>query len=265
MHHDRRPALARGLHGPQDLAVVAVEDAGVGHEQLEAGDALVLGEVLHGLERLVVDAADDLVEAVVDGAVAVGLGVPGGQAVDDAGAGGLHREVDDGGDAAPRRGDGAGLERVGRGGAAEGQLHVGVHVDAARDDVLAGGVDDLVGGGLGGREPAGGADRGDGLAVDQHVVGDAPAGADDGAVLDQDRAHGCLLIAGPARRRRRAGGPGRTASRRGPRGSWPGRGRARSARACAGRPRRRRTGRAGRRSSSGRRSRRRRAARCRCG
>ena len=65
---------------------------------------------------------------------------------------------------------GAGLERVGRLGAAEGHLHVGVHVDAARHDVLAGGVDHVRVGtmpervGLPGRE-----DGGDRLAVDEHV------------------------------------------------------------------------------------------------
>ena len=88
-------------------------------------------------------------------------------------AGALHGEVDDGGDATPRRGDRAGLERVGRGRAAERQLHVGVHVDAAGDHVLAGGVDRAHGRdadrlGLPGREH--GRDR---LAVDQHVAGAA--------------------------------------------------------------------------------------------
>ena len=34
------PLLAACLHRPQDLAVVGVEDARIGHEQLEAGDAL---------------------------------------------------------------------------------------------------------------------------------------------------------------------------------------------------------------------------------
>ena len=36
------PLFDGALHGPQDLGVVAVEDARVGHEQLEAGDALVV-------------------------------------------------------------------------------------------------------------------------------------------------------------------------------------------------------------------------------
>ena len=82
VHHDHRAVVGRPLHGPQDLAVVAVEDAGVGHEELEAGDALVVHQVVHGLERVVVDAADDLVEAVVDGAVAVGLLVPRAERLD---------------------------------------------------------------------------------------------------------------------------------------------------------------------------------------
>ena len=62
-------------------AVVAVEHPRVGHEQLEAGDALVVDELVHRLERVVVDAAEDHVEAVVDRAVAVGLGVPRVEAV----------------------------------------------------------------------------------------------------------------------------------------------------------------------------------------
>ena len=40
VHHDQPAVLGGALHGAQDLAVVAVEDARVGHEQLEAGDAL---------------------------------------------------------------------------------------------------------------------------------------------------------------------------------------------------------------------------------
>ena len=58
----------------------------------------------------------------------------------------LDREVDDRRRAAERRGPGAGLERVLRERAAERQLHVGVDVDRARDHVLAGRVDRLVGG-----------------------------------------------------------------------------------------------------------------------
>ncbi len=149
---------------------------GVGHEQLEAGDPLVVDQVGHRLQRLLVDAADDLVEAVVDRAVPGGLLVPLGEPFVHAGVGVLHGEVDDRGDPAPGRGDRAGLEVVGRDGAAERQLHVGVGVDPARDDVLAGGVDRTVGGDAERRGLAGREDRGDRLAVDQHVaVDDRPS------------------------------------------------------------------------------------------
>ena len=171
VHHRQQAGLGRLLHRLEDLRVVGVEDARVGHEQLEAGDALV-DQRVHRLERVLVDAADDLVEAVVDRAVARGLLVPGGQAVLDPLAVALHGEVDDRRRAAPGRRPGAGLEGVGGVGAAERQLHVGVRVDAARDHVLAGrvdhGVDDR-------REVgaeqlrAGRQHRGDRLAVDEHV------------------------------------------------------------------------------------------------
>ena len=108
-------------------------------------------------------------ERVVDGAVAVGLLVPRAERVLHAAAGVLHGEVDDRRDAAPRRGAGAGLERVGRLGAAERHLHVGVHVDAARHDVLAGGVDRAVGGDAQRVGLPGGEDGDDRLAVDEHV------------------------------------------------------------------------------------------------
>ena len=117
--------VGRRLHGPQDLAVVRVEDARVGHEQLEAGDALG-DELVHRLQRVVVDPADDLVEPVVDRALTVGLVVPRGESVLDPLTGALHREVDDRRRAAEGRGARAGLERVGRERAAERELHVGV-------------------------------------------------------------------------------------------------------------------------------------------
>ncbi len=40
VHHDHRAVVGRPGHGPQDLPVGRVEHARVGHEQLEAGDAL---------------------------------------------------------------------------------------------------------------------------------------------------------------------------------------------------------------------------------
>ena len=156
---------------------------------------------------------------VVDGALAVGLGVPGVQALAQRLARRLDGEVDDGGGAAPGGGPGAGLEGVGGEGAAERQLHVGVGVDAARDDVLPGGVDGAVGRpGLGAR----GAVRGEG--------GDRPssirtsAWISSAAVMTRpprirvrswrcttsscdSRRHRRLARRPPARQRRRAAGP----------------------------------------------------------
>ena len=75
VHHDQ-PAVLRGLlHRPEDRAVVAVEDARVGGEQLEVRDALG-DELVHLGERVVGDVAHDHVEAVVDDRVALGLRVP---------------------------------------------------------------------------------------------------------------------------------------------------------------------------------------------
>ena len=183
VHHDHRPTLGGGLHRLQDLTIVAVEHAGVGHEQLEAADALVLGEVLHRLQRLVVDAADDLVEAVVDAAVAVGLAMPLGKTLVHVFAVALHGHVDDRRRTAPRGRVAAGLERVAGKRSAEGQFHVRVHIDATRDDVLALGVDDAIDAFLG--EVARCTERANGFAVDEHVLRDHASGRDDAAVLDQ--------------------------------------------------------------------------------
>ena len=62
VHHHHRAVVGSGLHRAQDLAVVAVEHTGIGHEQLEARDAFG-HELVHRLERLVVDTTDDLVVA----------------------------------------------------------------------------------------------------------------------------------------------------------------------------------------------------------
>ena len=106
VHHREQPQVGRLLHGPQDLRVVRVEDPRVGHEQLVAGHPLG-DEALHRLEGVLVDAADDLVEPVVDRAVPGRLVVPGAEPVHDALARALDGEVDDRRRPAPRRGAGA--------------------------------------------------------------------------------------------------------------------------------------------------------------
>ena len=80
VHHDQAAVLRGLLHRPEDRTVVAVEHARVRGEELEARDAL-RDELVHLLERLVVDVAHDHVEAVVGDGVALGLGVPGVEAL----------------------------------------------------------------------------------------------------------------------------------------------------------------------------------------
>src|SRR5690606_9947492 len=192
VHHDQAAVVGGALHGAQDLPVVAVEDARVGHELLEAGDPFVHQEI-HLLERVVVHVGDDHVEAVVDGAVALGLGVPGVEALAQGAADALHREVDDGGGAAPGGGPGAGPEGVGGAGAAERQLHVGVRVGAAREHVLPGGVSGAVGGERLGGRGAGGGEGGDAAVLDQDVGVDLVRGGDDESTPDDGTAHACTL------------------------------------------------------------------------
>ena len=181
VHHDQPAVLPGLLHRPEDRAVVAEEHARVGGEELEVRHALG-DEGVHLLERVVVDVAHDHVEPVVGDRVALGLRVPGVEALAQARPAALDGEVDDRRRPAERRGAGARLERVLRERAAERQLHVGVDVDAAGDDVLARRVDRLVGVR---RVTQRRADLDDRLAIDQDVRGVRAVGRDDRPVRDQ--------------------------------------------------------------------------------
>ena len=83
----------------------------------------------------VAEVGDDHVEAVVDDGAPFGLLPPGVQRVAHARAARLDGEIDDGGGAAESRGARAGFEIVGRSGAAERHVEMGVRVDAAGDHV----------------------------------------------------------------------------------------------------------------------------------
>ena len=179
VHEDQAAVLGRLLHGTEDRAVVAEEDAGVGGEELEVGHAL-LNEGVHLGEGRIGDVAHDHVEAVVDRRLALGLGVPRVEALAQRLALALDGEVDDRRRAAEGRRASPGLERVLGEGPAERQLHVGVHVDRARDDPLAVRVDRPVRGDV---ELL--ADDGDPLAVHQHVGRVGGIGVDDRPALDQ--------------------------------------------------------------------------------
>ena len=137
VHADQAAVLAGAAQRAEDRRVVHHEDAGIRHEQLEAGDPLVADQAVHLAEPGVLELGDDHVEAVVDHRLAVGPLPPVVQRVPHRLAAILDREVDDAGRAAERRRDGARLEVVGGRGAAERHVQVGVDVDAAGDDVLA--------------------------------------------------------------------------------------------------------------------------------
>ena len=189
VHHDRRAVFAGGLHRSQDLAVVGIEHTRVGHEQLERGDSFVVDEIRHVLQRLLIHTTDDLVERVVDGAVAACLAVPLGKALMHVLAVALQCHVDDGGDATPCGSDRSCLEGVTRTGTTERKFHVRVHVDATRYHVLALGVDHLVGHdakrvGLPALQ-----ERTDRLAFNEHVNVVAPSRADYRAVFDEYLRH----------------------------------------------------------------------------
>ena len=160
------PFLPGPQQRPEDARVVQHEDAGVGHEQLERRDALA-DERVHLLFHLIGQLGDDHVEPVVDGRLPLGLLHPRLPGVVKRLPLVLNREVDDRGGAAVRRGDRAGLEVVGRRRAAERHVEVRVHVDPAREDVLAGGIDDAIRGHRQ-RRP----DRGDLLLLDEDVSAD---------------------------------------------------------------------------------------------
>ena len=133
VHADQGAVLAGLAHGAEQRAVVDVEQARVGHEHLVGGHALV-GQPPHLPQPVVLHVGDDHVEAVVDARLAGRLLVPGLEPLKRRLALGLDREVDDRRRTAEGGRPGAGLEVVGARRAAEGHVHVGVGVDAARHD-----------------------------------------------------------------------------------------------------------------------------------
>jgi hypothetical protein len=185
VHADERAELAGAQHGAEDRLVVEEEHARVGHEHLEAGDAL-LDHGAHLVEDGRRHVGRDHVERVVDQRAPFGLGVPGVERLPERAALLLDREVDDGGGAAVGRRQRARLEVVDRARAAERHVEMGVRVDAARDDVLALGVDGAIG--LPELGP-GRHQRRDLAVLDPQVGGEGVRRGDAGAVGDEG-AHG---------------------------------------------------------------------------
>ncbi len=144
VHADQAGVFGGLAHGFEDRGVVEHEDAGVGHEKFEAGDAFA-DEVGHFFELRAAEVGDDAVEGVVDGGFVVSFGHPGVEGVAESLAFVLDGEIDERRGAAEGCGDRAGLEIVGAGGAAEGHVEVGVDVDAAGEEEEVGGVDGVGG------------------------------------------------------------------------------------------------------------------------
>src|SRR6267154_50067 len=179
VHADEAAVLSCLPHGLKDGGVIEHEDAGVGHKELEAGDAFA-NELAHLFELRRAEIGDDAVEGVVGDGFVVGFLHPGIESMAEGLAFVLNGEVDEGGGASESGGDGAGLEIVGAGSTAKGHVQVGVDVDAAGDDQAAGGVHDTRGvlrGKLRG-------DGGDFVAVDADVGEGRVGGGYDGAVAD---------------------------------------------------------------------------------
>ncbi len=189
--HADRPAVLPGLEeGAEDGAVVEHQDAAVRHEELERRHAL-LDEDVHLLLDGVGEVRDDHVEAVVDCGLAFRLFHPGVARLAQRLALVLDREVHDGRRAAVRGGDRAALEVVGRRRAAERHVEMRVRVDAARDHELARGVEDA---GVESGRGAGGEDRGDRRALDEHVAPVVVDGGDDAPALDEKTAHNATSL-----------------------------------------------------------------------
>ena len=112
---------------------------------LKERDAVVPDHPIHVDRGLLAELAHDHVKGIVDDRLALGALHPAVERRVEAGAEILNGEVDQRRRAAVRGGDRAGLEVVGRRGAAKGHVEVRVHVDAAGHDELTGGVNDGLG------------------------------------------------------------------------------------------------------------------------
>src|SRR5882724_632268 len=179
VHADEAAVFGGLAHSLEDRGIIEHEDARVGHEELEAGDAFA-DELAHFFKLRGAELGDDAVKGVVGDGLVVGFLHPGVERLAEGLALVLDGEVDEGGGAAESGGDSAGLEIVGAGGAAEGHVEVRVDVDAPRNDKHAGRVKDaprVLRGKLGG-------DGSDLFAVDADVGETSVDGGYDGAVAD---------------------------------------------------------------------------------
>ncbi len=142
MHGRHRAEFECALEAVDQRFVVAHDRVLVGHEVLEAVDALLLHQRAHVAPHAVVPPRYRDVKGVV-GRRLLGPAAPGLVRLHQRLLRIRNDEIHDGGGAAGQAGSGAAVEIVHRHRAHEGQLHVGVRVDAAGQHILAAGIDDL--------------------------------------------------------------------------------------------------------------------------
>ena len=140
VHADHGAGLGGRAHGFEDAGVVEHENAGIGHEQFEAGDAFA-DQLRHFGQLRVGQVGDDAVKSVIGDGFRRRLLHPGIEGGAQGLALVLDGEVDQRGGAAEGGGASAGFKIVGAGGAAEGHVEMGVDIDPAGEHVLARGVD----------------------------------------------------------------------------------------------------------------------------
>ena len=141
MHAYQSAVFPCASQRPEDRLIVHHEHAGVRHEELEAGDALVPDHPIHVAEPGVLELGDDHVEPVIDHRLAVGALPPVVERMTHRAPAVLNREVDDAGRSAEGSRDSARLEIVRRRRAAKRHIEMGMDIDAAGNDVLARRID----------------------------------------------------------------------------------------------------------------------------
>ncbi len=178
VEHGEHAIFFGNLHYAEDFAILQAEDAVVGGEDFEGGDAEVEQAGDFGF-HFGGEGGNVHVEAKVDGGKGVGFGVP---VFDVGGEGGqvLGDEVHDSGGPAEGCRFVAGVVVIGGDGAEHGEGEVDVGIDAARHDEFARGVNDF---GIGGVQIC--ADGGYFFAGDEDVGAVGFGSGDEGARFDE--------------------------------------------------------------------------------
>ena len=112
VHADEGAVLSRLAERFKYSGVVNHEDAGVSHEEFEAGHAFA-DQGIHVFETGFTKISDDHMQAVIDGRFLIGLFPPDIQGIAHLGAFGLNGEIDKSGGATKGGRFGAGFEIVG--------------------------------------------------------------------------------------------------------------------------------------------------------